>query len=192
MVWMWSVVETFRPTTRSRFLFAFVLHVLASSFRSTLRNGWSGVLCTHSERGVCRARVKGQSLVFTILGPRLLCVIVRACVLSLVPFTVLCSLSFEKGTARLQTGTLKAWIHRSLLSHAATFNALECSWRGVAIHCIASCSLGWPNKFLPYVPPSRVACKCRKIEEWNLSTGSTVFCAPRACVLLPSTRRDVF
>ena len=61
----WSVRQTFPPTTRPRLFLAFVLHVLASSFCCT---GGQGFLCTHPQRGVSRARDKGQSLVFTILS----------------------------------------------------------------------------------------------------------------------------
>ena len=42
MVWMWSVLQALRPTVRPRSFIASVLHVIASSFRSALGNGWSG------------------------------------------------------------------------------------------------------------------------------------------------------
>ena len=42
MAWMWLVRQTLQPTVRPRLSIAFVLHVIASSFHSTLGNGWSG------------------------------------------------------------------------------------------------------------------------------------------------------
>ena len=42
MVWMWSVRQALRPTVRPRSFIASVLHVVASSFRFALGNGWSG------------------------------------------------------------------------------------------------------------------------------------------------------
>ena len=42
MAWMWLLRQTLQPTVRPRLPTAFVLHVIASRFRSTLGNGWSG------------------------------------------------------------------------------------------------------------------------------------------------------
>ena len=116
--WMWSVRHTFRPTTRPRLFLAFVLHVLASSFCSTLGNGWSGrplhpfsaqSLPRTGQRPVLGVHHLVHLVCVAFSGPRLPCNTVRACVLSQLVFAVLCCLSFGKAQ---QTGTEKAWIHR--------------------------------------------------------------------------------
>ena len=112
---MWSVRQTFRPTTLP-------LRALASRFRCTLGNGWSG-RPVHPLRGVGRARDKGQCLVFTFIS--LLCrcqwsasALQRGA--GLCTFATVVRRPFGKGTARFQTRTQEAWIHRCLATQQSS------------------------------------------------------------------------
>ena len=166
-----SAVSGLFPTPPLGWLFlAFVLHVLAS-FRSTLGN-WvvraSSAPILTAEFAVHRTKASpwySPSL-------SLLCrSVVRVCFATSCgpvylrrwrsPSSILCL------SGRAQQGFGQE--PQRLFQRASVL--LEA---GFAIHCIGSCSLGiWPNRFLPY--SSRLACKCRKIEEWSLSTGSPYF-----------------
>ena len=132
--------------------------------------GGQGVLCTHSHRGVCRAQDKGQSLVFTILS--LLCrSVVRVCFATSCGPVYLRRWRSPSSILRLSGRAQQGFGQEPQRRFQRASVLLEA---GFAIHCIGSCSLGiWLNRFLPY--SSRLACKCRKIEEWSLSTGSPYF-----------------
>ena len=102
-----------------------------------------GVICTHSRRGVSHARDKSQSLVFTILS-----LLSRSqwSATALQHRVGLCTFAtgvrrplfsvFREGHSKV-SGRNPKGVDPPFLSHAAKFNALECSWRR-CVHSIAS------------------------------------------------------
>ena len=156
--------------------------------------GGQGVLCTHSQCEVSRAWDKGQSMAFTMLS--LLC---RSqwSASALQHRAGLCTFAggvrrplfsvFREGQSKVSgtnpKGVDPPFVAQPCSEFSMRLSALE---GGVCDPSHRFLFGMWPNRFLPYFPSSRLARKCRKIEEWSLSTGSRFFFVhPRTLGSLP-------